>query len=154
MTDSISPLRALLAAAEWKAADLETRRLLVAGADTGGYAGLDADEAARVECDLLRAIDAEWVDATGGRFGFTPQAQALAAARDAALPRADTWRAFGRAVGWVDGRVWVEESGLQYTIDAPPGHLPWLPGSGTVVNTGRVYDAFFEFYARFAACSD
>ena len=45
MTDSTSPLRALLGAGEWKAADLETRRLLIARADTGGYAGIDPDEA-------------------------------------------------------------------------------------------------------------
>lgn len=154
MSDPISPLRALLAAGEWKAADLETRRLLIAGADTGGYVGLDADEAARVECDLLRSIDAAWADASGGRFGFAAQAHALSDARSAELPPADTWRAFGRSVGWVDGREWIEEDGLVYDIAAPPGHLPWLPGSGTVVNTGRVYEGFFQFYARFAACSD
>jgi hypothetical protein len=154
MTDSISPLRALLAAGEWKAADLETRRLLIAGADTGGYVGLDADEAAHVECDLLRSIDAAWGDASGGRFGFASQAHALADARSAGLPPTDTWRAFGRAVGWVDGREWIEEDGLHYDIDAPSGHLPWLPGSGTVVNTGRVYEGFFQFYARFADCSE
>lgn len=154
MSDLTSPLRALLAAGEWKAADLETRRLLIAEADTGGYTGLDANEAARVECELLRSIDAAWGDASDGRFGFSAQALALADARSATLPLADTWRAFGRTVGWVDGREWAEEDDLQYDIDAPPGHLPWLPGSGTVVNTGRVYEGFFAFYVRFAACSD
>ena len=62
MTDSTSPLRALLGAGEWQAADLETRRLLIAQADTGGYAGIDPDEAATVECALLCSID----EATNG----------------------------------------------------------------------------------------
>jgi hypothetical protein len=152
MKDSTSPLRALLAANEWKAADLETRRLLITQADTGGYAGIDPDEAATVECELLRAIDEAWSEASGGRFGFSAQAKALAAARSRSLPRADTWRAFGRTVGWVDGREWIEEDSLVYEASAPAGHLPWVPGTSTVVNTGRVYEGFFQFYARFADC--
>jgi hypothetical protein len=152
MTDSTSPLRALLGAGEWKAADLETRRLLIARADTGGYAGIDPDEAASVECSLLRAIDEAWSEASAGRFGFSAQAKALAAARSRSLPRADTWRAFGRTVGWVEGREWIEEGALTYEATAPAGHLPWVPGTATVVNTGRVYEVFFQFYARFAEC--
>jgi len=154
MTDFTSPLRALLAAGEWKAADLETRRLLIDEADIGGYAGLDADEAGAVGCDLLRSIDAAWLEASDGRFGFTAQAAVLAEARSLDLPRTDTWRSFGAALGWVEGREWLEENGILYDLAAPPGHLPWLPGSTTVVNTGRVYEGFFQFYARFATCTD
>ncbi len=91
MTDVTSPLRALLAAGEWRAADHETLRLLIADADVGGYIGLDPDEAATVDCDLLRSIDAAWREASDDRFGFTPQAEALRVARDRGLPRADTW---------------------------------------------------------------
>lgn len=154
MSDSTSPLRALLAAGEWEAADRETRRLLISDADVGGYVGLDPDEAATVDCDLLRSIDVAWTDASDGRFGFTPQANALKVARDSGLPRADTWRAFGRSVGWVDGREWLEGDSIRYETDAPAGHLPWLPGTTTAVNTGRIYEGYFLFYSRFANCPD
>jgi len=154
MMDPTSPLRALLAASEWKAADLETRRLLLSEADIGGYTGLDPDEAAEVGCDLLRLIDEAWREASNGRFGFSAQTEALAEARSLDLPRTDTWRAFGSAVGWVEGREWLEESGILYDLAAPSGHLPWLPGSTTVVNTGRIYEGFFQFYERFANCTD
>ncbi len=154
MTDSTSPLRALLAAGEWEAADHETRRLLITDADVGGYVGLDPDEAAAVDCDLLRSIDLAWREASDGRFGFTPQENALKIARDGDLPRADTWRAFGRSVGWVDGREWLEEDGVRYEADAPVGHLPWLPGATSAVNTGRIYEGFFLFYGRFANCPE
>ena len=154
MTDPTSPLRALLAADEWKAADHETRRLLIADADVGGYIGLDPDEAATVDCDLIRAIDVAWREASNERFGFTAQADALRISRDRGLPRADTWRAFGRSVGWVDGREWLEEDGVRYEDDAPAGHLPWLPGTTTAVNTGRIYEGFFLFYGRFANCPE
>ena len=154
MTDVTSPLRALLAAGEWRAADHETRRLLIADADVGGYVGLDPDEAAAVDCGLLLSIDAAWREASDDRFGFTPQADALRVARDRGLPRSDTWRAFGRSVGWVDGREWLEEDGLRYEAEAPTGHLPWLPGTTTAVNTGRIYEGFFLFYGRFASCPE
>jgi hypothetical protein len=154
MIDSTSPLRALLAAGEWEAADHETRRLLIADADVGGYVGLDPDEAATVDCELLRSIDVAWRGASDERFGFTPQTIALQLARDRGLPRADTWRAFGRSVGWVDGREWLGEGDIQYEADAPPGHLPWLPGATTVVNTGRIYEGFFLFYGHFASCPE
>jgi len=154
MTDATSPLRALLAASEWRAADHETRRLLIADADVGGYVGLDPDEAAAVDCDLLLSIDAAWREASNDRFGFKPQADALRVARDRGLPRADTWRAFGRSIGWVDGREWLEEDGVRYMADAPVGHLPWLPGTATAVNTGRIYEGFFLFYGRFANCPE
>ncbi len=123
-------------------------------ADVGGYVGLDPDEAASVDCDLIRAIDVAWREASNERFGFTAQEDALRTARDRGLPRADTWRAFGRSVGWVDGREWLEEDGVRYEADAPVGHLPWLPGTTTAVNTGRIYEGFFLFYGRFANCPE
>jgi len=103
----------------------------LADADVGGYIGLDPDEAATVDCDLLRSIDAAWREVSDDRFGFTPQAEALRVARDRGLPRADTWRAFGRTVGWVDGREWLEEDGVRYE-----------------------YEGFFLFYGRFANCPE
>ncbi len=153
MADVTSPLRALLAAGEWRAADAETRRLLIADADVGGYIGLDPDEAAQIDCDLLRSIDEAWASASNGRFGPAAQARILTEIRTRDLPRADTWRTFGRTVGWVDGREWLEEDDLQFEVDAPAGHLPWIPGTTTAVNTGRVYEGFFLFYARFADCT-
>ena len=147
MTDPTSPLRALLGAGEWQAADLETRRLLIAHADTGGYAGIDPDEAAAVECDLLRSIDEAWSDASAGRFGFS--AQAARPGRGPKPPPSASRHLAGvrRTVGWVDGREWLEEDGSRTRPARPPGHLPWLPGTSTVVNTGRVYEGFFQFYA-------
>ena len=60
MDERTAALRTLLEARNWKAADLETQRVLVADADIGGYQGVDADEAATIACDLLLAVDAAW----------------------------------------------------------------------------------------------
>jgi len=154
MEDRISALIALLDDSLWQAADLETRRLLVENVDVGGYVGVDADEADDFDCTLLAAIDEAWAAASGGRFGFTAQERQLASVMDEGFTGNDTWRQFGRAVGWVAGREWIDSDDVLYDLSAPEGHLPYIPGASTVVNTGRIYEGFMHFYARVAACRE
>lgn len=152
MQDRTAALRTLLEAENWKAADRETQRLLVDEADIGGYKGVDADEASRIECDLLLAVDDAWTAASRGRFGFSAQNRILAETIDAGYSTNETWRVFGRSVGWVDGSGWIEADSVDYSTTAPPGHLPWVPGIGTAVNTGRSYEGFTSFYNRYNSC--
>lgn len=152
MDDRTTALAALLESRDWIAADAETRRLLVDDVDIGGYVGVDADEAARIDCDLLIRIDALWNVASEGRFGLSVQEGILAKeiARD--MSSNETWRMFGRRVGWVDGREWIENDDVRHSLDAPVGHLPYVPGIATVVNTGRIYEGYLLFYSRVADC--
>jgi hypothetical protein len=152
MDERTTALAALLKTRDWKAADGETRRLLIDDVDIGGYVGVDADEAARIDCDLLVGIDSLWTAASDARFGLSVQEGILAEeiARD--LASNDTWRMFGRRVGWVEGREWIEDGDVRYSLDAPIGHLPYVPGIGTVVNTGRIYEGYLLFYSRVADC--
>lgn len=152
MDDRITALTALLNAGNWEAADAETGRLLKEDVDVGGYVGVDADEAARLDCGLVAAVDAAWSAASDGRFGLRVQEGILATTMALDLAGNDTWRAFGREVGWVRGREWIADEDVVYSIDAPVGHLPYVPGFGTVVNTGRIYEGFLGFYGRVADC--
>ena len=152
MSDQTAALRTLLDAENWQAADRETQRLLVDEADVGGYKGVDADEASRIECDLLLAVDDAWVAASRGRYGFAAQNRIIAETIDAGYSTNETWRVFGRSVGWVDANGWIEADSVNYSSDAPEGHLPWVPGMGTVVNTGRSYEGFTAFYNRYNSC--
>ena len=154
MDERLTALNALLGVRDWRAADAETRRLLVDDIDEGGYLGIDPDEASHLDCDLIVDIDKAWLHASTGRFAFSTQLRILGDVMAMDLPANDTWRSFGRQVGWVDGREWIEERGVRYTEDAPPGHLPYVPGMGTVVTTGRIYEGFMNFYARVGACFD
>jgi hypothetical protein len=146
-----SALEALLKAGEWRAADEETRRLLLTAADRGGFTGLDPGEVATLDCSLLVAIDRVWHKASAGRFGFAVQSEILSDVRGAEYRPKKTWRLFGTRVGWRDGR-WVEADELAYTIDAEPGHLPWVPGTLPTVATGPTYEVFFLFYQQFDEC--
>jgi hypothetical protein len=152
MDDHTAALRTLLEANNWEAADRETQRLLVDDVDEGGYQGIDADEASRIDCDLLMAVDDAWTAASRGRFGIAAQNRLLAQTIDEGFSGNETWRQLGRDVGWVNGREWIEASEVDYSDDAPEGHLPWVPGIGAVVNTGRIFDGFVLFYNRYNGC--
>lgn len=154
MDDRTAALTTLLADALWEAADLETRRLLVENVDVGGYVGVDADEAGEVDCTLLAAIDEAWAAASDGHFGFSAQEAQLSSVMDEGFTGNDTWRQFGRAVGWVQGREWIDDDDVTYDASAPKGHLPYVPGASTVVNTGRIYEGFVRFYAKVASCHE
>ena len=154
MSHDVSTLTTLLEAGHWKAADEETARLLIADADVGGYVGVDADEATQIDCVLLDAIDAAWSSASDGRYGFARQRRILDEVIAAGHSSNETWREFGRMVGWVNAREWIEADEVVYTEDAKAGHLPYTPGFGTVVNTGRIYEGFLGFYARVGDCLD
>lgn len=149
----ITPLEALLAAQEWRAADQESRRLLLANGDVGGFSGLDPDEVLDIDCGLLRTIDDAWSAVSSGRFGLTSQAEVLAAVRTEGLSRKVTWRRFGTEVGWVRNGVWVDEDSLDYDANAPAGHLPWVPGTLPTVATGPTYEVLFLFYKIVADCA-
>lgn len=152
MDDRTAALRALLEAREWHAADDETRRILIEDADLGGFIGVDAGEASAIHCDLLVAIDDAWTGASGGHFGLSTQQRILATELSEGFASTETWRSFGREVGWVHGREWIEPDALTYSLDAPKGHLPYIPSIGTVVTTGHVYEVFLAFYNRVADC--
>lgn len=149
---NISPLNVLLAAGEWRAADEETRRLLLADVDEGGFSGLDPKEVPDLDCSLILAIDTAWLEATGGRFGFTPQAKILALVRADGYRRNAVWRIFGTRVGWVEGE-WIGPDQLSYTINSPAGHLPWVPGAVPTVSTGSTFESLFLFYGHFTDCA-
>jgi hypothetical protein len=149
-----SALEALLFAGEWQAADDETRRLLLADADDGGFTGLDPSEVPRLDCALLLAIDDAWAMASNGRYGLTTQSETLAAVRAEDHSRRETWRMFGARVGWFHEDGWCEASDVGYSADASAGHLPWVPGIWPTVSTGRPYEVLFLFYRHFAQCTE
>jgi hypothetical protein len=149
-----SALETLLAADEWGAADGETRRLLLADADGGGFSGLDPSEVPTLDCGLLLAIDAAWAKASNGRYGLRAQAEILAAVRAEGYSRKEAWRVFGARVGWFHDAGWSETSDVGYTADASAGHLPWVPGIWPTVSTGRPYEVLFLFYRHFAQCAE
>ncbi|MEV5414296.1 GUN4 domain-containing protein [Thermopolyspora sp. NPDC052614] len=124
----LQPLDDLLTARRWEEADRESARMLWAAA--GGDPNTSRAHLIRVEeiDDIARedldAIDRLWRHHSDGRFGFTPQLDALRRNRRDLL-------SFGRAVGWWTDR-WIFYSEARFSLSAPRGHLPILGPVGGV----------------------
>lgn len=119
----ITQLQQLLKAKKWAAADQETRRLL--------------KEIDKVPNSQLHAIDQAWLQASNRRFGLSIQARIWRQSLAKYHPR-DRQRAidaFRDRVGWKLTKPrqendfissdWLNESELNYSSQAPLGHLPW-----------------------------
>ena len=135
-TVDLSVLQNHLAVEDWQAADAETRRILKPWVDPS-TSMFGTPVARNIPPDVLREIDQLWLQASRGRFGFSVQRsiwqEAKAQHPDDPSAAADT---FGKWVGWrrpvPDGNNfvapdWFTEPELNYSLDAPVGHLPW-PG--------------------------
>jgi uncharacterized protein len=115
-------LQQLLKDRKWAAADQETRQLLK-----------DIDQ---VPSSLLSAIDRAWLEASNHRFGLSIQAkiwQESLAQHPQNRQRATD--AFRDRIGWKLTKPrqendfissdWLNELELNYSDQAPIGHLPW-----------------------------
>lgn len=121
-------LRSLLEEGQWQEADQETSRvlLIIAGRQESGW--LLSQDIERIPCAALRRIDELWREASGNRFGLSVQLQIWRAVTlNQDRPDNKDIRFFGDRVGWRANDQWLRwNSGLQFDVDAPLGHLPSL----------------------------
>lgn len=139
-------LRDLLAAGEWREADNETARVMLAVANREKESWLDVESIDKFPCEDLKAIDFLWVKYSHGRFGFSVQKriyQELGGTReyDEAV-----MEAFGDRVGWRKGGDWLYYDNLTFSTKALPGHLPRVVGRGWVVGF------LFVLFSRVETC--
>jgi hypothetical protein len=76
-------------------------------------------------------IDQEWLNASGGKFGFSVQLAIYKQTGNTPGSYSDeTWFAFGEAVGWKKFQNWIGYDNLAWGTNAPAiapkGHLPGL----------------------------
>ncbi|MDT9318686.1 GUN4 domain-containing protein, partial [Limnospira sp. PMC 1306.21] len=126
-----SQLNRLLKSGNWKAADEETAKMMlaVAGKTQRGY--LDDDDIKNFPCEDLRIIDGLWVKHSRGRFGFSVQKQIYincGGKPDGSYPKGDDiLERYADQVGWRVGRSWILKSDCTFAAIAPCGHLPFWP---------------------------
>ncbi|MGK7902264.1 MAG: GUN4 domain-containing protein [Hormoscilla sp.] len=118
-----SKLRALLAEKNWQGADVETRRLMlsIAGADRRSDLLLTATDIQEFPCTELRTIDKVWVEYSEGHFGFSVIKGIYAEV-------GKDYSQLAERVGWRAGEKWIKYQEVNFTGNAPVGHLPitWL----------------------------
>ena len=154
----LSELRKLLERKEWKKADLETRDLLIQLATVvsgkeqlsngivknlvtlkmGG--DIPSEIIRSLPCDQLKKIDKLWTNASNNRFGFSPQVEIFrnVGRNDLDWALKVGWRVYDNPVfEFIRKEVtnrsllgWIPYDSLQFSLDAPKGHLPSLGKNG------------------------
>ncbi|GAX42887.1 GUN4 domain-containing protein [Tolypothrix sp. NIES-4075] len=110
-------LRDLLAAKKWKEADEETAKVMLraSGKELLGY--LSEDDIKRLPTKVLDTINQLWVKNSGGRFGFSVQ-------KSIYLQASKNYDRLGDRLGWKKEGKWLHWRELNFSEQAPKGHLP------------------------------
>lgn len=131
----LTPLKKQLQAGNWQAANRETRRLIHQWIFPKGDV-FAQPEVNQIPCDLLNNIDTLWKQASNDQFGLSIQLQQWQKLRPKNRSEIEY---FGKKMGWVRlypltdnefqdqwfATTWVMEDELNFTLNAPGGHLPW-----------------------------
>ncbi len=124
-------LRYCLAAREWRDADIETTRIMLAiiGEEEGKR--FDETKLLNFPCADLQIIDRLWLENSNGRFGFSVQKRIYAEISGGEINK-NGWDEFSKRVGWRDSNSinydteagWIRST--TYDNSAPVGHIPVL----------------------------
>jgi serine/threonine protein kinase len=125
-------LERFLTDGEWKKADEETFRVMLAVAKREKEDWLDEESIENFPCEDLRLIDGLWIKHSNGRFGFSLQKRIYQSLGGSREYNSKIWEAFGERLGWIKkgwGRTrgikgWLYYSDITFNYDAPEAHLP------------------------------
>jgi serine/threonine-protein kinase len=125
-------LRDLLKAGEWKQADEETTRVMLAVCGRQKEGWLKDENIDNFPCSDLRTIDQLWVKYSNGHFGFSVQKRIYQSLGGTRQYDEKIWEAFGDRVGWrkqrKQGKLWLYYKDITFALTAPQGHLPVVGG--------------------------
>ncbi|MDJ0589626.1 MAG: GUN4 domain-containing protein [Pleurocapsa sp. MO_226.B13] len=129
-------LRKFLAVGNWKEADFETSKVILRAAGRSYEKHLKAIDIEKFSYEDLRTIDSLWIFYSRGLFGFSIQKriyQALGGTEDF---NDEIWKKFCERVGWrkqawvQEQEYWMSYEELDFSLNAPKGHLPWAGWGG------------------------
>ncbi len=150
-----SELESLLKAECWQEADALTHQLLLQCCSVGRGSSevarstncLLLDDLRQFPCRDLYTLDYLWLDHSDGLFGLSVQQEIWRSVGGHQSPISEDWDRllkrnqgrwrvnspwvrFGIRVGWHHRNDWLAYSDLDFSLDAPKGHLPyWRSGS-------------------------
>jgi tetratricopeptide (TPR) repeat protein len=132
-------LESLLKAQDFRAADRETDKVMLAVAKRENEGWLRIEDAEKFPCKELRSIDQLWLKYSRGKFGISVQQQIYQSLGGTKEFNWDTWRSMGDRVGWRQGGMWLAYSDLNFSQTAPSGQLPnrWWRGKQTALEQHR-----------------
>lgn len=148
-----SKLRNLLAAGKWQEADQETKQMLLKVANIEQQDKFESEHLHNLSCEYLRGIDKLWLKYSKGHFGFTTQKRLFE--KVGGKPGIDDYKAycrFGEEVGWLVKNHWLSERDLNFSLNAPAGHLPIAAFFPLIrgIRSKKLY--FCDFLSRIETC--
>ncbi|OHY31933.1 GUN4 domain-containing protein [Cylindrospermopsis raciborskii] len=143
----------LLKAQDFRAADRETDKVILAVANREREGYLEIEDAEKFPCKELRSIDQLWLKYSRGKFGISVQQQIYQSLGGTKEYNQDVLRSMGERVGWRREGNWLYYSDLNFSQQAPSGHLPvfaygWVWGGWV----GR-YGGDTSLLSRHAECN-
>lgn len=119
-------LNRLLSARRWKDADLETKYLMLKISDRIYNGWLDESAISNFPTQELSIIDKLWLQYSSERFGFSVQKRIyLETGNQPGEYNRETYSRYGEKVGWRGDGIWKNYFDLEFSLEAPPGHLPF-----------------------------
>ncbi len=122
-----SKLRLALEAKRWEIADRETWMIFRSFAEkTGWNWRIPSNKLLDFPSLDLRTINTLWQTYSNHRFGFSSQIQVYQECGGLLNGNfeSELWEKFGKRVGWANERYWLYCFELNFSLEAPKGHLP------------------------------
>jgi hypothetical protein len=116
-------LETLLKAQDFREADLETDRVMLAVANRQSEGWLRVEDAENFPCKELRTIDNLWLKYSQGKFGISVQQEIYKNLGGTKQYNEKVWESFGDRVGWRKQGSWLYD--LNFSLSAPTGKLPF-----------------------------
>ncbi len=124
MPQAFLKLNSLLQAQNFKEADWETRKIMLAVAKREKEGYLRREDAEKFPCKELRSIDQLWLKYSRGKFGISVQQQIYQSLGGTKQYNKEIWESMGDRVGWRQRGKWLSYSSYNFSQTAPSGHLP------------------------------
>ncbi|NET17125.1 MAG: TIR domain-containing protein [Okeania sp. SIO1H6] len=114
--DAYKQLKQELAAGEWHKANKTTKYLVfkISSQEQTGF--LSQEIIKKIPSRDVRVIDNLWRKYSNKRFGFSIQKKLL---------QQNNYQDFLTQIGWYINDSWLKDEELDFTINAPQGHLPY-----------------------------
>ena len=138
----------VLAIGDWKTANDYTWEIILYLAGRQEEKWLRLEDIKNLPCTDLKTIDWLWQYYSQGLFSLTTQQQILDEV-------GGDYSKFCDQVGWRKGEVWLYYEELNFTLNAPPGHLPvlaWRKRACYGVGIETASDSLGLFLSRLLTC--
>lgn len=136
-----SELAEYLEEGKWRKANDETTDNLLRATGRKDIGWIPASDLENLSCWDLKTIDKLWRKYSDNRFGFSVQLPIYLSTgnRPGRLVEDGAYNQFGEKIGWRNQEDWIIFiENLDYSINAPVGHLPSPRGEYSITG-GRLY---------------